>query len=509
VTLRTRLVLALFVVALLPIAVFTTFMLDQLDRSAQRWYRPGIQHALESALEVARGNHGRIEGIALARAGAWAARWPARPLTDSERQTLRIELRTSGLDFVQLYQLEEGRWLLVEHLTPSVRMTGPEPDFGSDLPADLGDGFAVHSGQGAIAAACALGDGGAVVAGVWVAPDYFQQLADVGEGVNRYRQLGVLVPLQRRYVWLLVSGLVVGLAIAVLILSNTLARGISRPLGELSAALARVAGGDLAARIRPAGALEMRTLGSAFNQMTASLESARTSLQQAEREAAWREVARHLAHEIKNPLTPMRLSLHRMKRRLDSVAESEREAMRDSIEALVQEIEHLTRLAEQFAQYARLPEPRFEDVDIADIARRVAALYEPDQVTYRCEAPAPMLVRGDPLLLSRALHNLTLNACEAAGEGVPVEIVALSANGRAVVEILDRGPGLPEGPSEHLFEPYVSTKRRGSGLGLPLVRDIAKRHGGEATLENRENGGARARLVIPIGEEAGSRAANE
>ncbi len=497
-TLRSRLVLALFAVALVPIALFTAFTLQQLDRSAQRWYRPGVQSALESALDVARGDHGRLLAIALSHAESWAERWPGRTLSDAERAGLRAELRASGLSFVQLYELREGRWVRIEHFAAVPDAPEDAIDLGSDLPAGLTHGVELQSGAGALAAASPLGPERAIVTGLWVEPEYFGKLDAVGEGVNRYRQLGVLVPLQRRYVWLLVGALVVSLGIVSLALARTLASGMSRPLGELSAAIARVAGGDLAVRVQPRGARELRTLGGAFNQMTASLESARASLQQAEREAAWREVARHLAHEIKNPLTPMRLSLHRLQRRLDAVPESERVAVRESLEAIVDEIEHLSRLAEQFAQYARLPEPRFETVDLAEVTRRVAALHDGHAVKVSVAADTALPVRGDPMLLSRALHNLTLNACEASPEGGEIEIVARAEGRRAAVEVLDRGPGLPEGSAERLFEAYVSTKRRGSGLGLPLVRDIANRHGGEVTLENRSGGGARARLVVPL-----------
>jgi nitrogen fixation/metabolism regulation signal transduction histidine kinase len=248
----------------------------------------------------------------------------------------------------------------------------------------------------------------------------------------------------------------------------------------------------------------MRSLAESFNRMTAGLAEARSSLMRAEREAVWREVARHLAHEIRNPLTPMRLSLHRLEKRLDSMPESERPAVRASLAALVQEIDHLANLAEQFAHYARLPEPRMEATDLAAVARSAVALHEPGRVTLA--APSPVAVTGDALLLSRAVHNLVLNALEAGSPDSTVEVAVRAEGDRAVLEVLDRGPGLAPEVRGKLFEPYVSTKRRGSGLGLSLVRDIAGRHGGEVTLEDREGGGARARLTLPRATEGGREA---
>jgi nitrogen fixation/metabolism regulation signal transduction histidine kinase len=242
----------------------------------------------------------------------------------------------------------------------------------------------------------------------------------------------------------------------------------------------------------------VRTLAASFNTMTERLEQAREALAQAEREAAWRDVARRLAHEIKNPLTPMRLSLHRLQRRADLVPDAERAAVRDSLDALLQEVEHLTRLAEHFSQYAHLPEPQREPLELGELARAVAALHEPEHVRVRSTPGAPVRVTGDRLLLSRALHNLLLNACEASPAGTEVEVRTGSGGREGWVEVLDRGPGLSAEVAASAFEPYVSTKNRGSGLGLSLVRDIAAQHEGRATLENREGGGACARLVLPL-----------
>jgi signal transduction histidine kinase len=116
-------------------------------------------------------------------------------------------------------------------------------------------------------------------------------------------------------------------------------------------------------------------------------------------------------------------------------------------------------------------------------------------------------IRGDRLLLSRALQNLLVNAREASLDA-PIQICARVEGSSAVVEVLDRGPGLPPGLEDRIFDAYMSTKNRGSGLGLSLVRDIAHQHGGEVTLENREGGGARARLVLPLEPEDGRTAEN-
>jgi nitrogen fixation/metabolism regulation signal transduction histidine kinase len=288
------------------------------------------------------------------------------------------------------------------------------------------------------------------------------------------------------------------MALGAFLLARTLAGSMTRPITSLSGALERVAAGELEVRVPESGAAEMRTLAAAFNDMAVRLAGAREALARAEREAAWRDVARRLAHELKNPLTPMQLSLFRLQKRVDVVPEKERAAVRDSLAALLQEVEHLSRLAEGFAQYARLPEPRFEPLELGELARAVAALHEPDHLKIRVVTGEPVRVQGDRLLLSRALHNLLLNACEASPAGAEIEVRTGREGGEGWVEVDDRGSGLSPELASRVFDPYVSTKDRGSGLGLPFVRDIAVRHGGRATLENRDGGGARARLVLPL-----------
>jgi two-component system nitrogen regulation sensor histidine kinase NtrY len=233
--------------------------------------------------------------------------------------------------------------------------------------------------------------------------------------------------------------------------------------------------------------------------MAEGLESARHAVQEAEREAAWRDVARKLAHEFKNMLTPMRLSLQMLETEIDALPADRRETSRRGLEAALGEVAHLDRLAEQFSQYARLPEPSLEPLDLAEVARAVADLEGAAVSVSGGTAP----VRGDRMLLTRAAHNLVRNAREAGPAGATVEVRTAVEDGRAVIEVLDRGPGLPEDQRARAFEPYVSTKKRGSGLGLSLVRDIARRHGGVASLEPRDGGGLRARLLLPLESGAG------
>ncbi len=518
-TLRTRLFLTFVALAMVPLALLTAFTLDRLSRSLQFWNTPGVDQSLESALEVSRTALARMDATARAQALDWARALPPAPLSVARRTAVRVGLRAAGLDYVQLYRLEGGRWRLVDEVLPEGVLAPAPLNLASDLDAALDSARPIHSPLGALAAAeriepvepdapgtpGAPGDSGAgaehwaLTAGMRVPPDFFTRVDQVGRGVGFYHRFGVLRDVSRTYWLLLVAALVVALTGISLLVATTLARGMTRPLRRLEEALERVAAGDLETRVTPAGARELRTLGERFNAMTARLSAARTALAEAERAAAWREVARRLAHEFKNILTPMGLSLHRMRRRAEQVPDQHRTAVADSLEAMDQALADLTRLAEQFSQYARLPEPRFERIDMAQVVRDAARLHEPGNCTVSL-APAgePLPVTGDRLLLSRAVHNLLLNACEASPEGGTVDVRSEREGDDAVVEVLDRGAGLSPDVRARLFEPYVSTKARGSGLGLSLVRDIAVQHGGTITLDDREGGGARACLRLPV-----------
>jgi len=497
VTFRQRLLLTFFALALVPILVMTLFTLDRLERSLQFWSTPGVQHSLDAALETGKTSLTRMEAVVLARANSWASAFPARLLDNLSRVRAQAELRAGGLDFVQLYQRANGHWRLTEEARPPGVLAVVTTDLSGELDAALAADRLIRSSKGALAGVQTLAPDRALVVGMLVPPDYFDKVERVSQGVGFYHRFAVVRDVSRTYTWLLVVALVVVLGLAALWASAVLARGMTRPLGRLGEAVERVAAGDLGARVRPEGAREVVALGQRFNAMTERLGAAQDALREAEREAAWREVARRLAHEFKNILTPMSLSLHRLRRRTGEVREEHRTAVEESLLALAGGVEQLTRLAEQFFQYARLPDPRFERLDLDRLMREAVRLHEHEEVTVQVHGDGALWVRGDPLLLARAIHNLVLNACEASAAGGVVEVHSLADGESAIVEVLDRGSGLSPDVRSRLFEPYVSTKRRGSGLGLSLVRDIAAQHHGTIVLEDREGGGARARFALP------------
>jgi nitrogen fixation/metabolism regulation signal transduction histidine kinase len=497
-TLRTRLFLAMFALALAPTLLFAWFTLVQLHAATERWYQSGVDHALESALETNRAALDRLERVALERAAAWALRFPELARHPAQREAVRSGLRDSGLEFAQVYVADSAGWDVAATIVPEGAQLSDAPHLGDALTEALAADHVLRTPSGVLAAVAPASESTVVVTGVRLAAGFWERTEEVIEARSFYSRLGVVVPVERQKVWLMVVALVLAIALGAVLLSQALAGGMTEPLSRLGKALEEVQDGAERQPLSESGPQELAKLATSFNAMTARLAEARAALQAAEREEAWRDVAQKLAHELKNLLTPMRLSLYRLQRRAEMVPERERAAVRDSINALIEEVGHIARLSDSFSLYARMPDPQPERLDLAQLARDCAALHEPEDATLRVATDAPLLVEVDRLLLSRALHNLLVNAFEASGPQGEVELVTGANGHEAWLEVRDRGHGLSPELEDRAFEPYVSTKRRGSGLGLSFARDAVHWHGGDITLTNRDGGGAVARLTLPL-----------
>jgi nitrogen fixation/metabolism regulation signal transduction histidine kinase len=237
-----------------------------------------------------------------------------------------------------------------------------------------------------------------------------------------------------------------------------------------------------------------------------------TALIQAQRDAAWGEVARRLAHEIKNPLTPIQLSAERLRRRLlRELDGKDAEVVDRSTHTIVQQVEAMKEMVNAFSQYARPPQLELKEVDLNALIVEVSDLYRHDTTgpTPRLELdPASPRVHADPGRLRQVFHNLIKNANEAlahqgkAAGGEPLVVIAtrqVSGHGAGFVEVevRDKGPGIDEGLMTHLFEPYVTGKAKGTGLGLAITKKIVEEHGGIIRAQNLASGGASMTVLLP------------
>ncbi|MEW5787116.1 MAG: ATP-binding protein [Pseudomonadota bacterium] len=226
-----------------------------------------------------------------------------------------------------------------------------------------------------------------------------------------------------------------------------------------------------------------------------------TQLIQAQRDAAWGEAARRMAHEIKNPLTPIQLSAERLEAKLaDRLEGPARETLTRATATIVGQVMAMKGLVDAFAQYARLPSPRIQRVDLNALIHEVLGLYEAEVPIRFDLTPGLPDVAGDPGLLRQVLVNLMKNAQEAMHDRPEphVRVSTLLEGERIVLSLEDNGPGFPEELRSRMFEPYVTTKPRGTGLGLPMVKKIVEEHHGEIEVRNLEGGGAGIRIRLPV-----------
>ena len=226
-----------------------------------------------------------------------------------------------------------------------------------------------------------------------------------------------------------------------------------------------------------------------------------THVLQAQRDAAWTEVARRLAHEIRNPLTPIQLSAERLQHKLaDKLGAVDADMLKRSTQTIVNQVSALKNMVEAFRQYARMPEPTRQELDFNELMREVLMLYESlaGRLTVELALNLPRIV-GDPAQLRQVIHNLLQNAEDALADAANPRIVLRTEPlaGGMCMTISDNGSGFPHELMQRVFEPYVTTKPKGTGLGLVIVKKIIEEHGGRVEISNIEPHGARVTLTFP------------
>ncbi|MFI5232119.1 MAG: sensor histidine kinase [Gemmatimonadales bacterium] len=325
-----------------------------------------------------------------------------------------------------------------------------------------------------------------------------QHEQQVASSVSNAHRLEFLT--QRLVPALLVAGLV-GLALLTLLASRAaghLSRQLSRPLHELVGWTERIRHGEpLPAAADARGAPEFGVLRDGMRQMARDIEAGRLAAIEAERLAAFRESARQVAHELKNPLTPIRFAVERLKRGVPP-------ELADAVGVLSTESARLEAMARSFAQFGKLPEGPASGIDVGDLVRAAARTAVPPHVTCTIEAERDVpLLHGHHDALTRAVQNVLLNAVEASGAqgeiGVRVTARPARTGREIVIAIRDAGVGISAERLGSIFDPYVTDKTGGTGLGLAIVKQTVVAHGGRVEAESTRGSGTEIRLIFPAG----------
>lgn len=276
-----------------------------------------------------------------------------------------------------------------------------------------------------------------------------------------------------------------------------LSRGLSRPLQELVGWTERIAQGEpLPQAEEQRGAPEFALLRARMRQMAAELEAGRQAAIEAERLTAMRETARQVAHELKNPLTPIRFAVERLRR--DAPPE-----LQESVEVLSVESTRLEALARSFAQFGRLPEGPRAAIDVAELVRYTARSTVPEGLDLQLAVADDLpMVQGHHEALARALSNVMINAVEASGAAGAITVRADRAelHGRPAVSlaVIDTGTGIPPEKLSRIWDPYVTFKSGGTGLGLAIARQTVEAHGGQVGAESEPGQGTTIRFTLPV-----------
>ena len=330
--------------------------------------------------------------------------------------------------------------------------------------------------------------------------------AAINEAADAHRQaLSESVRFSRFYAFFVdravaalpLAALIVGLVVAALafLTARRLARGFGRPVAELASWTERIAREEPLPPEAddPSDVEELRVLRSALRRMAGEIEEGRRRAVENARMRSWTNLARGVAHEIKNPLTPMRMAAATLAKGRDG---PEAEAAR----VLVEEIERLDEMARTFSQYGKMPEGPRSRVDLGELLAGLATQHATPTVPVEVHAEGAVLVEAHYDALERAFRNLVMNAVEAQESCASgrVDVYVEKDETSAVVRVEDRGPGVPPELLDDIWNPDVTTKRRGTGLGLALVRQTMRHHEGEVAVANRSEGGAVFTVRLPL-----------
>jgi nitrogen fixation/metabolism regulation signal transduction histidine kinase len=276
---------------------------------------------------------------------------------------------------------------------------------------------------------------------------------------------------------------------------------VTRPVRRLADSAGRVAAGKWDTTVEEASRDELGLLARAFNRMTRELLEQRHRLVQAERVAAWRELARRLAHELKNPLFPLQITVENMQRARERFPDQFDEVFREGTATLLAELANLKQIIGRFSDFAKMPAPQMQPLNLTELASETMKLFEAQfaqaHVAAKLETdPKLRTVPADQEQMTRVLRNLILNAIDAMPQGGTLTVRTISLPAGARLEVSDTGQGLTPEECERLFTPYYTTKTHGTGLGLAIVQSVVSDHHGRISVESEPGKGATFRIDL-------------
>jgi nitrogen fixation/metabolism regulation signal transduction histidine kinase len=516
------LALAIVLTALIPLLAAIWLAENTVRQTAARFFVPEVGSHLDRSLGLYQELARSVKAL-MRQEGAEIALRPAlrRAALSGERAAIEEELRRAFAEHPSLVSLavrDPDSKLMGE--VKRARPLDPAKENQLEVTRPLSD---VPDGD----------DTNELVAVFAADKSHFDELSEMSQFVDTYKQIERRRGADERSYVLAFAALLGITILAAIGVGSLLARGVSRRIGELARATRLVGEGDLNIRVPEGGGDEIADLARAFNRMLGEVESSRGRIEYLQRISAWQEMARRLAHEIKNPLTPISLAVQEIHRRYAGGDKEYQRLVDTTLEIVEDEVGTLRRLVGEFSDFARLPQASLEHADLAEFLREQAtrfgvrdgdresgdsldellSLGGAAQIAVEFSVPSePCEALMDRQMLRRVLFNLVRNAAQAVlGRDQGRVLVKLQRDGEFWnLDVEDNGPGIPQELRETVFDPYVTTKDDGTGLGLSIVKKIVIEHGGTIRADASSLGGARLRVRLPVlGTRAAERALEE
>lgn len=519
---RRRLALAIVLTALIPLLAAVWLAESTVRQTSARFFIPEVGAHLDKSLGLYQELARNAKALMRQEAAEISLRPALRLLAAGhDAAALERELRRAFADHPSLVLLavkdQDGKSLAeVKRQKP----LDPSRENQLEVERPLAEG--------------AEGDDGVRLLAVFAADkSHFDELGEMSQFVDTYKQIERRREADEHSYLLAFTALLCITIVAAIGVGSLLARGVSRRIAELARATRLVGEGDLNIRVPEGGGDEIADLASAFNRMLGEVESSRGRIEYLQRISAWQEMARRLAHEIKNPLTPISLAVQEIHRRYTGSDPDYRRLVDTTLEIVEDEVGTLRRLVTEFSDFARLPQACLESADLSEFLREQAARFgvrgadrdssetaldellslgQTSNITVEFVVPTgPCAALIDHQMLRRVLFNLVRNAAQALAQskaGAGRVRVSLGQEPHDSefwdLDVEDSGPGIPVELRETVFDPYVTTKEDGTGLGLSIVKKIVIEHGGTIRAGESPLGGARLRVRLPV---LGTRAA--
>ncbi len=413
-----------------------------------------------------------------------------------------IKELNSDIDFIEVFDHLGQEVFFRGSVDGRVTEFSTIQSFNGSLPKVDREGFSIlrHLSRHRIE-----GEDYAVLSGIVLSADFASQVRSITESLETFNQLGRYKDLFKRVIvvfYFLFSFPVFLLSILV---SFLLADEIIQPIVNLEEATRRVAEGDFTVRILSRSNDEISVLVSSFNRMVGELSGSRKKLLQAEKISAWQEIAQRLAHEIKNPLTPIKLSAQRILKKYDHNKDEFDRILVPAITAIIGEVENLDKMLIEFREFTRLPLPAPERLNLKNLVKEVTAMYRQLSRGVRVDIsgiPEELDLSVDRNQMKQVFANLIKNAIQAMADGGEItlraDVVEKEDRSFCRIWIRDTGEGIDELVGENIFHPYFTTKKDGTGLGLAIVERVIFDHSGTIHFETQKNIGTTFIIDLPM-----------